>query len=98
MAIIRGTTPTFIFTFTDFDPTTAEKVVASFSNGLDITEEDMDITSESISVWLSQTQTLNMPQGGVTVQFNFLFQDGQRVATEAERIEWQNNLYEEVMS
>ena len=96
--IIKGTTPTFIFTFANFDPTTAEKIIASFSNGLEIAETDMDITEESISVWLSQQQTLSMPQGGVTVQFNFLFQDGQRVATTAERIEWENNLHNEVMA
>ena len=96
--VIKGTTPTFIFTFKDFDPRTAEKIIASFSNGLEITETGMDIDENSISVWLSQAQTLSMPQGGVTVQFNFLFQDGQRVATRPERIEWSNNLHNEVMS
>ena len=96
--IIKGTTPTFVFSFTDFDPTTAEKIIASFSNGLEITEADMDITTESISVWLSQEQSLSMPQGGVTVQINFLFADGQRVATSAEKIDWENNLHNEVMA
>ena len=96
--IIKGTTPTFIFTFTDFDPTEAEKVIVTFSNGLEITEADMDFTSNSISVWLSQEQTLAMMQGIVTVQINFLFQDGQRVATQPERIEWARNLHNEVMA
>lgn len=98
MSIIKGTTPTIIFTFTSFDPTEAEKVIVSFSNGLEITEADMDFTSTSISVWLSQEQTLAMMQGSTTVQVNFLFQDGQRVATRPERIEWSNNLHNEVMS
>ena len=98
MSIIKGTTPTIIFTFKDFDPTEAEKVIVSFSNGLEITEADMDFTSTSISVWLSQEQTLAMMQGSTTVQVNFLFQDGQRVATQPERIEWAKNLHNEVMS
>lgn len=98
MTIIKGTTPTIIFTFTDFDPTTAEKTIVSFSNGLEITETDMDITSDSVSVWLTQEQTLGMMQGTVTVQINFLFADGQRVATNTERINWLNNLHNEVMA
>ena len=98
MSIIKGTTPTIIFTFKDFDPTEAEKVIVSFSNGLEITEADMDFTSTSISVWLSQEQTLAMMQGSTTVQVNFLFEDGQRVATQPERIEWAKNLHNEVMS
>ena len=96
--IIRGTTPTIIFTFTDFDPTEAEKVIVTFSNGLEITEADMDITTTSISVWLSQEQTLQMTQGVITVQINFLFTDGQRVATQPQRIEWSKNLHNEVMA
>ena len=98
MSIIKSTTPTIIFTFTDFDPTEAEKVIVTFSNGLEITETDMDFTSTSISVWLSQEQTLAMMQGSTTVQVNFLFEDGQRVATQPERIEWAKNLHNEVMS
>ena len=98
MSIIKGTTPTIIFTFKNFDPTEAEKVIVSFSNGLEITEADMDFTSTSISVWLSQEQTLAMMQGSTTVQVNFLFEDGQRVATQPERIEWTKNLHNEVMS
>ena len=97
MTIIKGTTPTFTFTFTDFDPTTAEKVIVSFSNGLEITESDMDFTSTSISIWLSQEQTLQVIESSSTVQINFLFADGQRVATQPERIEWAKNLHDEVM-
>lgn len=98
MSIIKGTTPTIVFKFTGFDPTEAEKILVTFSNGLEIDEEYMDITTKSISVWLSQEQTLAMMQGSTTVQVNFLFQDGQRVATQPERIEWSNNLHNEVMS
>lgn len=94
----KGTTPTFIFTFTNFDPTTAEKVIVSFSNGLEVTEEDLDITSDSISLWLDQAQTLAMPKGNVIVQINFLFPDGQRAATNKQSVSWDSNLYNEVMS
>lgn len=94
----KGTTPTIIFMFTDFDPTTADKVTVSFSNGLNITEENLDITADSISLWLSQEQTLAMPKGNVSVQINFLFEDGQRVATNKQNIDFNSNLLNEVMS
>lgn len=94
----KGTTPTFIFTFSDFDPTTAEKIIVTFSNGLEITEEDLDVTAESISLWLDQSQTLKMPQGNVSVQINFLFADGQRVASTVQTIVWNRNLHNEVMA
>ena len=93
----KGTTPTFIFSFADFDPTEAEKIIVSFSNGLEITEEDLDVTSDSISLWLDQAQTLSMPTGDVTVQINFLFADGQRVATNKTKVNFDRNLHNEVM-
>lgn len=94
----KGTTPTFIFSFTDFDPTTAEKIIVSFSNGLEVTEEDLDVTSDSISLWLDQAQTLAMPNGNVNVQINFLFADGQRVASNVQTVVWNRNLHNEVMT
>lgn len=94
----KGTTPTFIFSFADFDPTTADKVIVTFSNGLEVTEEDLDITSEAISLWLDQPQTLAMPAGNVNVQINFLFADGQRVATNIQTVVWNKNLHNEVMT
>ena len=93
----KGATPTCIFTFADFDPTTAAKIICTFSNGLELTEEDMEVTSGSISIWLSQAQTLAMPEGKVGVQFNFLFADGQRSVSAKKAISWEDNLHDEVM-
>lgn len=99
----KGTTPTIIFTFEDFDPTTAEKVVVTFSNGLrqpflEVETEDLEITANSISLWLSQAQSFAMPAGTVNVQVNFLFEDGQRAATNIQTITWEPNLHKEVMT
>ena len=93
----KGTTPTFIFSFADFDPTTADRIIVSFSNGLEVSEEDLDVTSDSISLCLDQAQTLYMPTGDVTVQINFLFADGQRVATNKAKVNFDRNLHNEVM-
>lgn len=95
----KGTTPTFIFTFSDFDPTTAEQIIVTFSNGLEITNdsENMEVTTNRISLWLDQTQTLAMPNGNVNVQINFLLADGNRVATNVQTLVWSKNLHNEVM-
>lgn len=95
----KGTTPTFIFTFSDFDPTTAEQIIVTFSNGLEIMSgnETMEVTTNRISLWLDQTQTLAMPNGNVNVQINFLLADGNRVATNVQTLVWSKNLHNEVM-
>lgn len=94
----RGTTPTITFTFEDFDPTTAAKIIVTFSNGLELSGEDLDVSADSISCWLSQAQSLQMPRGNVSVQINFLFADGKRAATEIKTINWDRNLHNEVMT
>lgn len=99
----KGTTPTIIFSFSDFDPTTAAKVIVTFSNGgrqpfLEVETEDLEITASTISLWLSQEQSLQMPAGNVNVQINFLFEDGQRAATNIQSIPWTPNLHSEVMT
>lgn len=95
----KGTTPTFIFTFTNFDPTEADQIIVTFSNGLEIMSgsENMEVTTNRISLWLDQTQTLSMPNGNVNVQINFLLGDGNRVATNVQTLVWSKNLHNEVM-
>lgn len=100
--IIRGTTPTFVFTFQqDFDPTAASKVIVTIgSNGqaiLEKTDTDLVIDATSISVYLTQAETLAMPYSAVSAQINFLYGDGSRVATEIMQIPWGSNLHNEVM-
>lgn len=100
--IIRGTTPTFIFTFPqDFDPTEASSVLLTISAGstpiVEKTEADLVIDTTSVSVYLSQAETLAMPYSAVSAQINFLYGDGSRVATEIMTIPWGSNLHNEVM-
>lgn len=98
----KGTTPTFIFTFSDFDPTTADDVILTFSQDkrkplVEIGKDDMTIESNQISVWLSQEETLAFPMGRIFCQFNFSFEDGQRVASTIKDVEFNRNLHNEVM-
>lgn len=99
----KGTTPTIIFTFTDFDPTTADEIILTMSADrknplIEIEKADMSVDGTSISVWLSQEETLAFPVGNVYCQFNFVFEDGQRVASNIGTIVWNRNLHSEVIS
>ena len=98
----KGTTPTFIFTFTDFDPTQAEEIILTFSVDqktplLEKHTEDLTIESDNISVALTQEETINFPKGNMYCQFNFKYSDGSRVASAICSIDWANNLHREVM-
>ena len=99
----KGTTPTIIFDFpNDFDVTQAEKVLVTISAKgktlFNLSDESIDVEEHSVSVWLSQKQTLAMPVGEVSAQINLLYADGQRVATNISKIDWQKNLFDEVMA
>ena len=98
----KGTTPTFVFTFEDFDPTTADEIILTLSADkrtpiIEIAKADMSVDETSISVWLSQEETLSFPTGNVFCQFNFVFEDGQRVASNIGTIVWNRNLHSEVI-
>lgn len=81
--MVRGTTPTFMFKLKgSVDLTQASQVYVTFS---DISEkelltkggDDLTITSEYVSVYLDQAETLALPEK-VKVQLNWLYQDGSK--------------------
>ena len=106
MATSRGTTPTYILSFPEtIDLTTCDDILVSFSdpsfnNLLRKEETDLVIDEHTISVYLSQEETLALPLGSIMVQVNMTWQEGsrtKRVASEIVKIQSAKNLYEEVM-
>ena len=99
----RGTTPTFIFTFPEeFDPTLAQSVILTFSANkkdaiLEKTEQDLQISSQSIQVSLTQEETLLFPSGRIYYQINFYYGNGQRISTDIQLIVFEYNLHNKVM-
>lgn len=80
------------------------KVVAVFENGnrrLEKTNDDMMITSYEggslVTLRLAQKDTLVLGMGMVTVQFNWITQDGLRRATKKATFNVESNLYKKVM-
>ena len=97
--IPRGTTPTFTFTFKEqgLDLTTAANVYVTFAQNKKVltkTGSDLDVSEKSISVYLSQSETL-MFHDSVEVQVNWTTPDGQRAASNIVRADFTKQLLDQ---
>lgn len=99
--MIRGTTPTFTFTVRPtsqsqtIDLTEASHVYLSLVQGrteIEKTEADMEITANTVEVWLDQEESLKLVEGGSNceVQINWTYLDAndtvRRAATKVKSI------------
>lgn len=97
----KGVTPTLIFQFSeDAELDRATDIMVSFTNSkghtvLDIT--DVIVDNNSITVELTQEQTLKMPDYA-RVQVNWTFIGGKRACSDIKQISFRDNLYPEVMA
>lgn len=74
---------------------------SSYNNLLTFEKADLTIDTTSISVFLTQEQTLALPLGTLLIQVNMTFTEGgfvKRIASEIVRVQSAKNLFEEVMS
>lgn len=99
----QGATPTFVLTLpTGWDLTLASKVVASFRcSGVqyDVEPEAADVTATTVTVRLSQEQTLAwMYRSDLKVQLNWLYPNGIRAASRVWHGTVDEQLLMEVMS
>ena len=100
MAIPRGVTPTFTLTFDDegLDLTQANHVYVTFRNRKVITKKDADlnVSENSISVYLSQEETLSFRDGDTAIQANWTYGNGSRAASEIVVYRFTEQLYDTV--
>jgi len=88
LSIPRGTTPVFTLTFgstSGVDLTIAAHIYVTFKSGDTIitkTGTDIEVAQRSVSVSLSQTETLNLREGNVMIQVNWTLADGSRFASD----------------
>ena len=77
----RLTTPTISFTFPqEVDMTLADEVYVTFTDTknnilLEKKGSDLDVTATSVSLFLSQEDTIDFPTKGVRVQINWTYTD-----------------------
>lgn len=102
MATIQGTTPTFTLVLESetIDLTACENVYATFKQGGTIitkTGDEIDVSAQSVGVYLSQADTLSFSNGVVFVQLNWTYADGSRGASKKASVDWDSNLLKEVL-
>jgi len=102
----KGTTPTIILTLPDdIDLGEASNVYVSFATRggkelIRMTGTDISIDENVISVFLSQEETLKLPEW-VTIQVNWTYAEGtttKRAATKKCTIRVENNIINEVLA
>lgn len=101
MSIVRGTTPTFILQFPEeVDLTSASNVYVTFcryDKKVTKDSDDLVVEAHSISVYLSQEETLMLGTGVVEIQANWTFGSGSRAASKIATYEFTKQLLPEVL-
>lgn len=106
--IYRGTTPTYTLTFIDenLDFGDANEIILTIADTndnaiLELSGNQLDVGTKTISFSLSQQQTLAMPKGNLPVQVNWTYTYGQqtkRACSNIVNINFHKNLHREVMA
>ncbi len=102
MSTARATTPTFKHTFSEqeLDLTAANHVYVTYRQGSKVltkTGEDIEVEPKSVTVYLSQKETLMFRAGIVKTQVNWTGMDGTRAASKTKEIELEENLLDKVV-
>lgn len=108
MSTYKGTTKKYTFIApSGLDLTQVEKVFVTFSRHKDKTEiftktgEELTITPETVSIHLTQEESLALPTGAVEVQLNWLYYDEnhslERACSKVLNIMVYKNLKDEVL-
>jgi len=100
--MVRGTTPTFRLCLNDeyVDLTQAVNVYVSFEQKdvlITKTGEDLEILTDEVDVYLSQSETLKFIKGNVEIQLNWTYLDGRRACSNIITIEVDRNLIGDVL-
>lgn len=102
----RGTTPTYTFTLPEsVDMTQATDVFVTFGrqDGSSLsgiftkTGDDIEVTQNTVSVWLDQAETLSFPVGRVAIQLNWLYPPNKRACSNIIYVNTKTNLIDEVI-
>ena len=99
--VTRGTTPTLTFPPGE-DLTQAKNVYVTFLSGdREITKstvkDELTITEETVSVRLSQADTLAFAPGAMVVRINWTYEDGSRRCSDDALIHVRDNRPNEVL-
>lgn len=100
----KATTPTVTFTFPDdVDMTSASDIYVTFTNLkneviINKSGDALDVTTNTVSLFLSQSETLLFPAGTVKAQINWTYEEAgtiKRACTDVLAIAIRDNLYQQ---
>lgn len=97
----QATTPTFVLTLPNtVDLTEAETVIFSLRQGfyaLDKIGTDLTVEAQTVSVYLTQAETLALKSGLAQMQLNWTYSDGSRACSDIVNVSINPNLYKAVI-
>ena len=100
--MVQATTPTFVLTLPDtVDLTEPIHFYFTLRQGnvrIEKTDSDLVIDGQTISVYLSQAETLTLTPGIVKLQLNWTYTNGSRAASEIVSVNVTENLLKEVIA
>lgn len=100
--MVQATTPTFILTLpAAVDLSEATKVVFSAAQEQYVIEKTgtaLTIDGQTVSVYLTQAETLKLHAGTLKLQLNWIYADGSRAATDIKSVRVTENLLKKVIS
>ena len=99
--MVQATTPTFILTLPDtVDLSQAANIYVSLrqKNALiEKTGDDLTVDGQTVSVYLSQAETLQLVSGAAQIQLNWTYANGSRACSNIVSVQVTENLLKEVV-
>ena len=99
--MVQATTPTFILTLPDtVDLSQAVNIYFSFRQKNVIIEksgDDLTVDGQTVSVYLSQAETLHLVSGAAQIQLNWTYANGSRACSNIVLVQVTENLLKEVV-
>ena len=100
--MVQATTPTFIMTLPDtVDLSLAANIYFSLKQGkVEIQKENdaLVVDGQTVSVYLTQAETLQLSAGSAHLQLNWTYADGSRACTNVATVQVTSNLLKEVVA
>lgn len=99
--MVQATTPTFILTLPDtVDLSLAANIYFSLKQGnVEIQKENdaLAVEGQTVSVYLTQAETLQLSAGSAQLQLNWTYADGSRACTNVATVQVTSNLLKAVV-
>lgn len=97
--MVQATTPTFMLTLPEgLDLSEATNIYFTLQQGnVDVRKDNLTVTGQTISVYLTQAETLPFKAGIAKLQLNWIFADGSRACSNIVSIHVGDNLIDEVL-